>query len=111
MAMIRSFFGDRRSGVFDHFSSFDFSDPPKNFPFPSTLSQENIARLLPWPHCESIDGHRVEHSSGKFLRRFRLPENVKMDEVKVSMENGVLTVIVPKVEAKKPDVKAIEISC
>ncbi|KAL4332550.1 hypothetical protein GQ457_07G034990 [Hibiscus cannabinus] len=54
--------------------------------------------------------HCVERSSGKFSRRFRLPENVKMDQVKASMENGVLTVTVPKVEVKKPDVKAIEIS-
>ncbi|XP_002280935.1 18.1 kDa class I heat shock protein [Vitis vinifera] len=54
--------------------------------------------------------HRVERSSGKFLRRFRLPENAKMDEVKATMENGVLTVRVPKEEVKKPEVKAIEIS-
>nr|ABF61867.1 chaperone [Agave tequilana]ABF61874.1 chaperone [Agave tequilana]ABF61876.1 chaperone [Agave tequilana] len=54
--------------------------------------------------------HRVERSSGKFLRRFRLPENVKMDQVKASMENGVLTVTVPKEEVKKPEVKAIEVS-
>ncbi|KAK8522168.1 hypothetical protein V6N13_115141 [Hibiscus sabdariffa] len=54
--------------------------------------------------------HRVERSTGKFMRRFRLPENVRMDQVKASMENGVLTVTVPKVEMKKPDVKAIEIS-
>ncbi|KAJ9172427.1 hypothetical protein P3X46_015668 [Hevea brasiliensis] len=54
--------------------------------------------------------HRVERSRGKFLRRLRLPENVKMDQVKASMENGVLTVTVPKREVKKPDVKCIEIS-
>ncbi|CAL1392545.1 unnamed protein product [Linum trigynum] len=54
--------------------------------------------------------HRVERSSGKFVRRFRLPENAKMDEIKAGMENGVLTVTVPKAEVKKPDVKAIEIS-
>ncbi|KAH7549414.1 hypothetical protein JRO89_XS13G0028800 [Xanthoceras sorbifolium] len=54
--------------------------------------------------------HRVERSSGKFSRRFRLPENVKKDQIKASMENGVLTVTVPKVEMKKPGVKAIEIS-
>ncbi|XXG61748.1 hypothetical protein AAC387_Pa05g0280 [Persea americana] len=54
--------------------------------------------------------HRVERSSGKFLRRFRLPENAKVDEVKAAMENGVLTVTVPKEQVKKPDVKAIDIS-
>nr|XP_023916616.1 17.5 kDa class I heat shock protein-like [Quercus suber]POF05351.1 17.5 kda class i heat shock protein [Quercus suber] len=54
--------------------------------------------------------HRVERSSGKFVRSFRLPENVKMDQIKAAMENGVLTVTVPKVEVKKADVKAIEIS-
>ncbi|KAK9061104.1 hypothetical protein SSX86_018284 [Deinandra increscens subsp. villosa] len=54
--------------------------------------------------------HRVERSSGKFMRRFRLPENAKVDQVKAAMENGVLTVTVPKVELKKPDVKSIQIS-
>ncbi|KAJ4971305.1 hypothetical protein NE237_004404 [Protea cynaroides] len=54
--------------------------------------------------------HRVERSSGKFLRRFRLPQNAKVDQVKATMENGVLTVTVPKEEVKKPEVKAIEIS-
>ncbi|XP_037409382.1 16.9 kDa class I heat shock protein 1-like [Triticum dicoccoides] len=54
--------------------------------------------------------HRVERSSGKFVRRFRLPEDAKVEEVKAGLENGVLTVTVPKAEVKKPQVKAIEIS-
>ncbi|KAK7400612.1 hypothetical protein VNO78_11829 [Psophocarpus tetragonolobus] len=53
---------------------------------------------------------RVERSSGKFMRRFRLPENAKMDQVKASMENGVLTVTVPKQEPRKRDLKTIHIS-
>ncbi|KAI7982527.1 17.6 kDa class I heat shock protein 3 [Camellia lanceoleosa] len=52
---------------------------------------------------------RIERSSWKFLRRFRLPENAKVEEVKASMENGVLTVTMPKVEEKKPEVKSIDI--
>uniref|UniRef100_A0ACD5TQR8 Uncharacterized protein n=1 Tax=Avena sativa TaxID=4498 RepID=A0ACD5TQR8_AVESA len=54
--------------------------------------------------------HRVERSSGKFARRFRLPDNAKVEEVKAGLENGVLTVTVPKAEVKKPETKAIEIS-
>ncbi|KAK9123812.1 hypothetical protein Sjap_013414 [Stephania japonica] len=54
--------------------------------------------------------HRLERTSGRFLRRFRLPEDAKVDQVKAAMENGVLTVTVPKEEVKKPEVKSIDIS-
>lgn len=54
--------------------------------------------------------HSVERSSGKFLRRFRLPENAKIDQIRAAMENGVLTVTVPKEEERRPEVKSIEIS-
>jgi len=54
--------------------------------------------------------HRVERSSGRFMRRFRLPENAKTEEVKAGLENGVLTVTVPKAEVKKPEVKSVEIA-
>lgn len=54
--------------------------------------------------------HRIERSHGRFLRRFRLPENAKVEEVKATMENGVLTVTVPKQAQPKPEVKTIEIS-
>ncbi|PWZ34743.1 heat shock protein [Zea mays] len=52
----------------------------------------------------------VERSSGRFQRRFRLPRGARLDQVHASMENGVLTVTVPKEEAKKPQVRAVEIS-
>ncbi|KAL2940426.1 17.3 kDa class I heat shock protein, partial [Bienertia sinuspersici] len=42
--------------------------------------------------------HRVERSSGQFMRTFRLPENAKVDQVKAAMDNGVLTVTVPKTQ-------------
>ncbi|KAJ7542243.1 hypothetical protein O6H91_10G097800 [Diphasiastrum complanatum] len=54
--------------------------------------------------------HRVERTQGSFLRRFRLPENAKLEEVKAKAEDGVLTVTVPKIEKPKSEVKAIEIS-
>ncbi|KAJ4974471.1 hypothetical protein NE237_007645 [Protea cynaroides] len=54
--------------------------------------------------------HRLERSFGKLFRRFKLPDNSKTQQVKANMENGVLTVSVPKKDPKKPDVKCIEIS-
>jgi HSP20 family protein len=39
-----------------------------------------------------------------------LPENAKVEEVKASMENGVLSVTVPKVQESKPEVKSVDIS-
>ena len=49
--------------------------------------------------------HCVECSSGRFLPRFRLPENAKVDQVKASMENDVLTVTMCEEEAGHADVK------
>ena len=54
--------------------------------------------------------HRVEHSRGEFLLRFWLPNNAKMEDVKAGMENGMLTVTMPKQSKPKGDVKSIEIS-
>ncbi|CAL0317655.1 unnamed protein product [Lupinus luteus] len=46
--------------------------------------------------------HRLERSSSgrRFLRRYRVPENAKVDQVKALLENGVLTVTFPKEEVK-----------
>ncbi|RDX94763.1 18.2 kDa class I heat shock protein, partial [Mucuna pruriens] len=40
--------------------------------------------------------HRVEHSSGHFVQRLTLPDNSIVDHVKAHMDNGVLTITVPK---------------
>jgi len=52
--------------------------------------------------------HRVERSSGQFMRKFRLPENANLDQTSAKVENGVLTVTVPKVE-RKEEKRSIEI--
>ncbi|XP_009623166.1 17.6 kDa class I heat shock protein-like [Nicotiana tomentosiformis] len=59
---------------------------------------------------ENETWRRIERPRGKFCRKFWLPENAKLDEVKACMENGVLTVTIPKQEVKKPEVKTIEIT-
>ncbi|XP_031111941.1 17.4 kDa class I heat shock protein-like [Ipomoea triloba] len=153
MSLIPSFFGGRRTNVFDPLS-LDLWDPFEGLFSPSSPASEASAfaaaakvdwKETPEAHIfkadlpgvkkeevkvEVEDGrvlqisgerskekeekndkwHRIERTSGKFLRRFRLPENAKIDEVKAGMENGVLTVTVPKIQAKKPEVKAIDIS-
>ncbi|KDP46547.1 hypothetical protein JCGZ_08519 [Jatropha curcas] len=124
MALIPSFFGNSRSNIFDPFSALDRDTEAHVFKadLPG-LKKEEVKVEIEDDRVLQISGernvekeekndtwHRVERSSGKFLRSFRLPENAKMDQVKASMENGVLTVTVPKEEVKKPDVKAIEIS-
>ncbi|MCE2056094.1 hypothetical protein HAX54_044034 [Datura stramonium] len=158
MSLIPSFFGGRRSNIFDPFS-LDVWDPFEGFPVSSLIAnapssaRETSAfanaridwKETPEAHVFKVDvpgikkeevkveveegrilqisgersreqeekndqWHRMERSSGKFSRRFRLPENVKMEEIKAAMENGVLTVTVPKEEEKQPEVKAIDIS-
>lgn len=157
MSLIPSFYGGRRTNVFDPFS-LDVWDPFQDFNFSSVVPRSEtsgetasfVSARVDWKETPEahvfkadvpglkkeevkveveegrvlqISGerskekeektdtwHRVERSSGKFSRRFRLPENAKVDEVKASLENGVLIVTVPKVEIKKPDVKAIDIS-
>ncbi|CAA0175159.1 unnamed protein product [Arabidopsis thaliana] len=79
------------------------------------IEDDSVLKISGERHVEKEEKqdtwHRVERSSGQFSRKFKLPENVKMDQVKASMENGVLTVTVPKVETKKKaQVKSIDIS-
>ena len=47
--------------------------------------------------------HRVERSTGKFLRRFSLPENADVEKIVAKCENGVLAVNVPKKAPKEPE--------
>lgn len=48
---------------------------------------------------------------GDFSRVIELPENVKLDQIKAHVENGVLTVVVPKDAApKSPKVRNVSIT-
>lgn len=50
-----------------------------------------------------------EFSYGKFLRSFNLPEDVKENNIRASMKDGILSVQVPRIEKIKPEVKKIAI--
>ncbi|XP_057789081.1 17.9 kDa class II heat shock protein-like [Salvia miltiorrhiza] len=55
--------------------------------------------------------HCKERGKGKFLRRLRLPENANLEGLEARLENGLLTVTVPKKKKKKkPEVKIVDIS-
>jgi len=60
---------------------------------------------------ELADGSRwavIERAFGTFERRLRLPPGVDPDAITASVDNGVLSMIVPKPEALKPKTIAIE---
>ncbi len=57
---------------------------------------------------KSDNFHRMESSYGKFQRSFRLPQNVKQNDIKAEFRNGILDIVVPKAEEAKP--KEIEIN-
>ena len=51
----------------------------------------------------------VERSYGRFSRAFRLPDGTDEKGIKADCKNGVLTVAVPKTEAKQPRSLKIEV--
>ncbi|RVX13852.1 15.7 kDa heat shock protein, peroxisomal [Vitis vinifera] len=60
-------------------------------------------------HCLAYS--RKRGGRGEFSREFELPENVKVDQIKAQVENGVLTIVVPKdTSPKASKVKTINIS-
>lgn len=54
------------------------------------------------------DYYKVETSFGKFTRSFDLPENIDIENIEANSENGVLEVIIPKLE-KVENIKTITV--
>ncbi|MFS7986932.1 putative small heat shock protein HSP20 [Helianthus anomalus] len=90
-------FGGRRSSVFD-----PFRNPSKTSL--RSVGGDGVLQINGQRSVEKEDKndtwHSVERSSRSFTRRFRLPENALMDEVKATMENEVLKITVPKTQVK-----------
>jgi HSP20 family protein len=51
----------------------------------------------------------VERSYGKYVRSFRLPEEVESEKIDAQFKNGVLTVHLPKGEKAKAHGKLIAV--
>jgi len=56
---------------------------------------------------ESDNYYRIERVSGKFYRRFALPETADAEKIQANMTKGVLEITIPKKEVARP--KSIEI--
>uniref|UniRef100_A0ACD6A2A1 Uncharacterized protein n=1 Tax=Avena sativa TaxID=4498 RepID=A0ACD6A2A1_AVESA len=55
--------------------------------------------------------HRAERAAGRFWRRFRMPAGADVDRVTARLEDGVLTVTVPKVaEHRRREPRVISIA-
>ena len=64
-----------------------------------------------YPDVSEEAFHRIERRFGPFQRRIALPKQSDTDRISASMEEGVLTIAVPKIEQAKPrriEVKASE---
>jgi len=51
---------------------------------------------------------RKERPEGDFEKTVRLPTKIKLDAIKASFSNGILTITMPKAEEVKPKTIAIE---
>lgn len=54
--------------------------------------------------------YRYERTYGTFERSFTLPATVDADHIKASYENGVLHLMLPKVEKAKPRLVKVEVT-
>ena len=51
---------------------------------------------------KEVQSRREERVSGRFFRRFSLPDTVDSESVKASNKNGVLEIVIPKRPASQP---------
>jgi HSP20 family protein len=77
------------------------------------VAEKGVLTIKGERHAEAKTGdasyERVERVSGKFLRRFTLPETAQADAITAKQTNGVLEVSIPKqpqVQPKRVEVQA-----
>lgn len=55
------------------------------------------------------DYYKMESSYGKFQRSFTLPENTDTENIEANSKDGVLEVVIPKMERSKKETKKIKV--
>lgn len=55
------------------------------------------------------DYYKMESSYGKFQRSFTLPDNIDTENIEANSKDGVLEVVIPKMERSKKETKKIKI--
>ena len=53
--------------------------------------------------------HRIERAYGKFSRSFSLPNTIDQEKIKASYKDGILKLVMPKREEKKPKQITVEV--
>ena len=102
---------------YDWAPSVDISETDDNFEVHAELPgvakddlhvsvKDNLLTLSGEKRQENVDDpqnyRRVERRYGSFQRRFTLPSEVAIDDIKAEYTDGVLTLSIPKPEATKP---------
>jgi HSP20 family protein len=60
--------------------------------------------------ADGVEYHSAERVTGKFVRSFQLPREVKHDAIEATYRDGVLEIRVPKAEEAKPRQIAISLN-
>ena len=58
---------------------------------------------------EGTEYHYQERNHGKFFRSFKLPLTVDENNISAAFKNGILTVILPKIEEAQPKFRSIKV--
>ena len=68
----------------------------------------SIRAERPAPAADGVTWIARERSTGTFLRRFSLGQNVDTSNISANYENGVLSVVIPVAEKAKPRKIAVQ---
>lgn len=82
--------------------------------------EEDILKVSSKKVEKKVEGNSDDSSKSSFIQRefnyssferiFKLPENIKVENIEANYENGILRVTLPKMEEKKVLKKMVEIS-